>query len=78
MENEIKIDWTVPRENKNPKTKQPYKRGRNWTIVVYLDSAPSNWESIIKQEPVAISPLHDKDITEDGERKTALPCDFEL
>ena len=27
MENEIKIDWTVPRENKNPKTKQPYKRG---------------------------------------------------
>ena len=69
MENEIKIDWTVPRENKNPKTKQPYKRGRNWTIVVYLDSAPSNWESIIKQEPVAISPLHDKDITEDGERK---------
>ena len=48
------------------------------TIVVYLDSAPSNWESIIKQEPVAISPLHDKDITEDGERKTALPCDFEL
>ncbi len=30
MKSESKIDWTVPRPNKNPKTKQPYKRGRNW------------------------------------------------
>ncbi|PHL05241.1 replication protein RepB, partial [Enterococcus faecium] len=65
----MKIDWNVLRDNKNPKTKQPYKRGRTWTIVVYLDSVPIHWESIIKQDPVAISPLLDKDITEDGERK---------
>ncbi len=65
MENEIKIDWTVPRENKNPKTKQPYKRGRNWTIVVYLDSATMQQESIIKQDTVAISMLLDEEITED-------------
>ena len=60
------------------KQKQPYKRGRNWTIVVYLDSSPEDWEDVIKQEPAVISPLHDKDVTEDGERKTALPCDFKL
>ena len=69
MKSESKIDWTVPRPNKNPKTKQPYKRGRNWTIVVYLDSSPEDWEDVIKQEPAVISPLHDKDVTEDGERK---------
>ena len=39
---------------------------------------PEDWEDVIKQEPAVISPLHDKDVTEDGERKTALPCDFKL
>ncbi|MDT2677878.1 MULTISPECIES: hypothetical protein [Enterococcus] len=33
MENENRTDWTLPRKNLNPKTKQPYKRGRNWWIV---------------------------------------------
>ena len=51
----------------NPKTKQPYKRGRNWAIIVYTDSAPEDWEDIIKKEPVVISPLHDKDVNPDGE-----------
>ena len=27
MENEIKIDWTVPRENKNPKLNNPISEG---------------------------------------------------
>ena len=27
MENENRTDWTLPRKNLNPKTKQPYKRG---------------------------------------------------
>ena len=69
MSNKNEIDWSIPRKNINPKTKQPYKRGRNWTIVVYLDSSPEDWEDVIKQEPAVISPLHDKDVTEDGERK---------
>ena len=30
---------------------------------------PEDWEDVIKQEPAVISPLHDKDVTEDGERK---------
>lgn len=69
MENKTKTDWTLSRENKNPKTKNPYKRGRNWGIVVYPDSLPKNWKEIISTEPVAISPLHDKDVNPDGEKK---------
>lgn len=63
MENENRTDWTLPRKNLNPKTKQPYKRGRNWWIVVYPESLPENWKEIISTEPVAISPLHDKTVT---------------
>ncbi|MDI6545795.1 replication protein [Leuconostoc suionicum] len=69
MENKTKTDWTLSRENINPKTKHPYKRGRNWGIVVYPDSLPKNWKEIISTEPVAISPLHDKDVNPDGEKK---------
>lgn len=69
MVNENEIDWTVARKNLNPKTNQPYKRGRNWVVVVYPESAPENWIDLIRQEPVAISPLHDKDVDENGERK---------
>lgn len=69
MVNENEIYWTVARKNLNPKTKQPYKRGRNWVVVVYPESAPENWIDLIRQEPVAISPLHDKDVDENGERK---------
>ena len=67
MKNEI--DWTLARKNFNPKTKQPFKRGRNWAIVAYPDSLPENWKDIIRQEPIAISPLHDKDINPDGTKK---------
>lgn len=63
------IDWSIPRINVNPLTKQPYKRGRNWAIIVYPDSAPENWETLISQEPIAISPLHDKDVNDNGEKK---------
>lgn len=71
MKNGNEIDWDVPRINKNPKTKQPYKRGRNWAMIVYPDSLPENWKDIICSEPVAISPLHDKDSNPDGEKKKA-------
>jgi len=65
------FDWSVPRENYDKKTKQPYARGRNWTFVVYPDSLPVDWKEILSQEPVAISPLHDKDVNGDGEKKKA-------
>ncbi|MDT2638426.1 Rep family protein [Enterococcus dongliensis] len=53
MENENRTDWTLPRKNLNPKTKQPYKRGRNWWIVVYPESLPENWKEIISTGSVA-------------------------
>lgn len=71
MKDIIQINWDLPRKNINPKTKQTYKRGRNWGIVIYPDSLPKNWKDIISKEPVAISPLHDKDINPDGEIKKA-------
>lgn len=47
-------------------------KNRNWTFIVYPDSAPSNWREILQNTglPHAISPLHDKDIIEvSGELK---------
>lgn len=41
-------------------------KNRNWTFIVYPDSAPSNWKEILQDTglPFAISPLHDRDIIE--------------
>ena len=46
---------------------------RNWTFLVYPESAPADWVSKLQATglPVAISPLHDKDINPDGEQKKA-------
>lgn len=46
-------------------------RTRNWTIVVYPDSAPSNWREIIDSWHIewVESPLHDSDINADGSPK---------
>ncbi len=43
-------------------------RTRNWTIIVYPDSAPENWRDILDEEHIewVESPLHDKDINPDG------------
>lgn len=48
-------------------------RARNFACVVYLDSAPSNWLSIIQEAkiPVLVSPLHKDDINPGGEKKKA-------
>lgn len=49
-------------------------RTRNWSFIVYPESAPSNWIDIIQEEKVsfAISPLHDSDVDEGtGELKKA-------
>lgn len=46
---------------------------RHWGFIVYPDSAPENWREILTETglPVAISPLHDKDVNEDGTPKKA-------
>ena len=44
---------------------------REWTFVLYPESAPSDWRDIIRQRGLvaAASPLHDKDINADGTPK---------
>lgn len=46
---------------------------RNWTFVLYPESAPKDWRDILQKTglPVAISPLHDKDKDPNGELKKA-------
>lgn len=46
-------------------------RTRNWTIVLYPESAPSNWRDILDDSHIewVESPLHDEDLNGDGEKK---------
>ena len=47
-------------------------RKRNWTFLIYPESAPENWEDVLKglKIPCLVSPLHDKDVfTKDDEMK---------
>lgn len=46
-------------------------RTRNWTFVLYPESAPDNWRQILEDEyiPWVESPLHDKCINEDNTPK---------
>ena len=46
-------------------------RTRNWTFVLYEDSAPENWREMLDDEHIEWieSPWHDKDINADGEPK---------
>ena len=43
----------------------------NWAFIVYPESAPSNWVSILEEYfiPFAVSPLHDIDVNPTGEPK---------
>lgn len=52
-------------------TKESKNRTRNWTIVVYPDSAPENWRDILDDNHIewVESPLHDKDVNPDGTPK---------
>ena len=47
--------------------------GRSWAFVMYPESMPDNWVDIIRDTglPMAISPLHDKDLNPTGEEKKA-------
>lgn len=57
----------VKRKSSNSKD----ERTRNWTFIVYPESAPENWREIINDlhTPWIESPLHDKDVNPDGEIK---------
>lgn len=46
-------------------------RARNWTFVLYPESAVTNWSDILNDLHIqwAASPLHDKDVNPDGEIK---------
>lgn len=46
-------------------------RTRNWTIVLYPESAPENWREIIDELHIewVESPLHDSDVNATGEDK---------
>lgn len=47
------------------------KRSYNWATIVYPESAPQNWQDVLLQIgfPCCISPLHDKDLKDDGSLK---------
>ncbi|MGL5078618.1 MAG: Rep family protein, partial [Waterburya sp.] len=54
--------------------KRAGERTRNWSFIVYPDSAPKNWVEIIQEErvPFVVSPIHDSDVNElTGELKKA-------
>lgn len=46
-------------------------RTRNWTFILYPESAPADWKNRIDDlhTKYVISPLHDKDLHEDGSVK---------
>lgn len=48
-------------------------RTRNFSCVVYPESAPADWFNILEEQmiPSFVSPLHDKDINPGGEPKKA-------
>ena len=47
------------------------ERARNWIFIVYPESAPENWYDQVSSlgVPYACSPLHDKDVNDDGTPK---------
>ena len=47
------------------------ERPRNWNVILYPESMPENWKTILEemQVPIYVSPLHDKDTDLDGNPK---------
>lgn len=56
------------KESKKTNRKSKDDRYRNWTFLVYPESAPENWRDILDdlKVPWVESPLHDSDINPDG------------
>lgn len=51
--------------------KEKPQRSNTWTLLLYQDSAPENWKNKLKElhVPFIVSPLHDKDLKQDGTKK---------
>ena len=51
--------------------KNPVVKGRDWTFLVYPESAPKNWRDVLNATHMRWieSPLHDKDVNPDGSKK---------
>ncbi len=51
--------------------KKPVVKGRDWTFLVYPESAPKNWRDVLNATHMRWieSPLHDKDVNPDGSKK---------
>lgn len=58
-------------ENMTTSFKYGKTKKRNWTFVLYPESAPDNWRDILQQTglEIAISPLHDSDRDPTGDLK---------
>lgn len=54
-------------------SKKRDERVRNWVFILYPESAPEDWKERLQEMciPCAISPLHDRDLNPDGEKKKA-------
>lgn len=65
----MQSDNTTTPEQAPVKAKAADNRFRNWVMLVYPESAPSNWNDILDEKaiPWVCSPLHDSDLwtTED-------------
>lgn len=65
----------IPKKNNSTKKTSSQSNGRgrtrNWTFIVYPDSAPENWRDVIDEEHIqwVESPLHDKDVNADNTPK---------
>lgn len=46
-------------------------KGRNWAFIMYPESMPDDWYDRLQMTglPIAISPLHDKDLNPTGDEK---------
>ena len=58
---------SIPQSEKKSRSKDG--RARQWTIVVYPESAPEDWRSKLDGEQWIESPLHDQDKNPDGSFK---------
>lgn len=61
-------------ENKSPPPPKKPVKARNWSFIAYPESLNADWRETLRGFGLKgfISPLHDKDVNEDGTPKKAL------
>lgn len=84
MKNQVKTTTKPPKTTTKPTISAPVStvaeaavpsrpnvKKRVWTFVLYPESAPADWVDRLRETglPVAISPLHDRDVNPTGEPK---------